>query len=152
MLYYPLHDVTCKQLFVLLILIMALLFSGDVVPTAMWNIVEVHITIICAALIACKPVVSRLLSATPFSSMRSIWSRLRSQFSIRGFGSSSHVRTTDGTGGGWTNLSQPQSALPLHDIKRTREASSDTRDLQNATSTHEIYVQQTFDVRDDNIV
>ena len=48
---------------------------GDSVNLANWNVIEAHVTVLCACLIASKPVFLVLISDKPFSWMGSYFSR-----------------------------------------------------------------------------
>ena len=49
--------------------------AGDVVDLAMWNIIEAHATVLCASLIASKPVVMALIPDKLLASINSFYKR-----------------------------------------------------------------------------
>lgn len=97
--------------------------TWDIVPLADWSIIEMNVTIICVALIACKPAVTMIASSRLFSTLGSLWSRAHSRNSSRVSESSSQNPSSLGPSASSAQIHEPSSILPLYNHPRKDGAS-----------------------------
>lgn len=104
----------------------------------MWTIVELHMTIICTAIIACKPAISLLFSVAPFSSICFMWSRVRSNHFNKGFGCLSRFKSKEDPINNLKDIESPRSVQHLH---KNSTAASITPQMAVVISTRTICVE-----------
>lgn len=118
--------------------------SWDIVPLSEWSIIELHITTICASVLASKPVVTMAFTSRPFPIFRSVWSRIRSQHASKSSKSSPQVPSRRAPSGSWAQNHRSSAVLPLYNYPNNDGESRSSSEAQNAISTYEIPNERRF--------
>ena len=144
-LFYSINDASCRWTSASSTQNVFWLFEkGDIVPLSEWSIIELHITTICASVLASKPVVTMAFTSRPFPIFRSVWSRIRSQHASKSSKSSPQVPSRRAPSGSWAQNHRSSAVLPLYNYPNNDGESRSSSEAQNAISTYEIPNERRF--------
>lgn len=118
--------------------------KGNLVAPSTWTTIEVNTTIVCAAIIACRPFFALIFSATPFSHIQSAWSHMQSRISKKKkfFNSSYQLSSGRDACVNSTQSQEPSPILPLFTYPSNDSALRKSTETRNAVSTCEISAER----------